>query len=81
MPCHHVNIGGTRAIVCTSRGRRPKPCSCGSGKPADLLCDWKVPNKRSGTCDRPLCAACSHVPAPNKDLCPEHAKQWKARAR
>lgn len=78
MPCQHVRLpGGGTAIVCGSRSR-PKRCSCGSGLPADLLCDWKRPEKKSGTCDKPLCERCSTKPAPDKDLCPEHAKAWEA---
>jgi hypothetical protein len=81
MPCQHVTLpGGGTAIVCGTR-RRPKLCACGSGKPANLACDWKVPGKRSGTCDAPICEACTHVPAPEKDLCPTHAAEWKARTR
>jgi hypothetical protein len=38
---------GTRGIVCT---REPaKRCRC--GKRATLLCDWKVPARKSVTCD------------------------------
>jgi hypothetical protein len=78
MPCTVTTLpNGARAIVCTS-GRR-KRCAC--GRPATKECDWKVPGKKSGTCDRPICAACTHVPAPDKDLCPQHAAEWKARAR
>jgi hypothetical protein len=78
MPCEVIHLpGGGTAIVC-SRGRRQR-CAC--GKPATLLCDWKVKGKRSGTCDKPLCASCSHSPAPEKDLCPEHAADWKARGK
>jgi len=79
MPCTVTTLpGGQRAIVCGTR-RRPKPCACGSGKPATLRCDWKVPGKRTGTCDTWLCIDCTHVPAPDKDLCPKHAAEWKAR--
>jgi hypothetical protein len=46
------------------------------GKPGKLLCDWKVDG---GTCDKPLCSNCTYVPAPDKDLCPVHAAEWKAR--
>lgn len=86
MVCQRVTLpGGQHAIVCGPR-RRPKPCACGSGKPATLLCDWKVgPGSATGapveTCDRPLCVDCTTSPAPDKDLCPDHAAQWKARAR
>lgn len=79
MPCEHVQLpSGGSAIVCTT-GRRPKCVGC--GKPARLLCDWKVPTKRHGTCDAPICASCSTKPAPGKDLCPDHAaayERWSA---
>lgn len=76
MPCNSVTLpNGTRAIVCTTSPK--KRCVCGGV--AGLLCDWKVPARRSGTCDRPICAKCSHAPAPGKDLCPEHAAAWKRR--
>jgi hypothetical protein len=32
------------------------------------------------TCDRLICVGCTHSPAPDKDLCPEHAAIWKARS-
>lgn len=77
MTCEHVTLpDGTRAIVCSS-GRR-KLCKC--GRAATLLCDWKVPAKKSGTCDAPICDRCTTSPAPDKDLCREHAKayeEWK----
>lgn len=82
MTCHHVQMpGGTVAIVCD--GRRPKRCRCGNK--ATLLCDWKVPTKKSGTCDVPLCQRCTTHPVAHgrvnfdKDLCPAHAEEWKAR--
>lgn len=73
MPCRVVTLpGGGRAIVCgpTPRSKR---CACGSGLMATQLCDWKV---EGGTCDAPICKACTHVPAPDKDLCPIHAAAW-----
>ena len=77
MPCTNetVTLGdGTeiRAIVCT---RLPR---CGCGNRTTKLCDWKVPSKKSGTCDKPLCGRCTTSPAPDKDLCPKHAKDWAA---
>lgn len=78
MPCQHVTLpGGQRAIVCSPRQPRRKCVAC--GKPADQLCDWKIPAKQSGTCDKPVCAACTHSPAPDKDLCPAHAAEWQER--
>lgn len=77
MTCHHVQLeNGARAIICTSE-RKKRCVQC--GKPADLLCDWKVPSRRSGTCDKPICGNCTHSPAPDKDLCPDHAAEWKGR--
>lgn len=75
MPCEVTTLpNGGRAIVCGSRRRQL--CAC--GRTATQLCDWKVPGRRSGTCDKPLCSRCTHVPAPDKDLCPAHAAEWKA---
>ena len=78
MVCETVQLeNGARAIVC-SPGRRKARCSeC--GKTANLLCDWKVKTRRSGTCDAPICADCTHNPAPDKDLCPTHRDEWLAR--
>jgi hypothetical protein len=82
MTCTHVTLpDGTRAIVCGPRKRTAK-CKC--GQPSTLLCDWKVPERLSGTCDKPICASCTFSPAPDKDLCPEHAtafKAWQERSR
>jgi hypothetical protein len=78
MTCTPVKLAdGSRAIICS--GRRARRRCCGCGKPADLLCDWKVKGKVSGTCDTPICSLCTHVPAPGKDLCPTHRDQWLAR--
>ena len=78
MPCEHVTLpGGQRAIVCSSRSTRR--CACGA--PGTQLCDWKVKGRRSGTCDAPICRKRTHVPATDKDLCPKHAAEWKARIR
>jgi hypothetical protein len=78
MTCERVTLpGGGVAIVCGPRQRR-KRCEC--GQPATLECDWKVPSRKSGTCDAPICAGCTTSPAPEKDLCPAHAaefEQWK----
>jgi hypothetical protein len=77
MTCEHVILpGGGAAIVCTTG--RAKRCAC--GRRAPLLCDWKVAERKSGTCDAPICAQCATSPAPGKDLCPGHAQayqEWK----
>lgn len=78
MTCERVALpGGVTAIVCSSRTRQR--CAC--GRPATRLCDWKVPTRKSGTCDEPVCARCAYQPAPGKDLCPEHRdafEHWRA---
>lgn len=76
MPCIPFSQDGVRGFVCTTRDQ--KRCACGNR--ATRLCDWKVRGKTSGTCDKPLCAKCTHVPKAGKDLCPKHAAQWKARS-
>jgi hypothetical protein len=74
MTCEHVSLpGGGSAIVCSSG--RSKRCACGGR--ATLLCDWKVPSRRSGTCDAPICRRCTVSPASDKDLCPDHAEAYK----
>lgn len=76
MPCTPFTLpNGDKGILCSGRGRTSR-CAC--GRAATLLCDWKVPQRRSGTCDRPICARCTTSPAEGKDLCPEHAKAWEA---
>lgn len=73
MACEHVTMpGGGTAIVCGTRHR----CAC--GRRATLLCDWKVPTKKSGTCDRPLCRWCTTSPSEGKDLCREHLPAFRA---
>lgn len=79
MVCTRVTLpGGQAAIVCGPRPKAKK-CGCGSGRRATLLCDWKTPDGPAETCDAPICGDCTHVPAPDKDLCPKHAAEWKAR--
>lgn len=75
MTCEHVRLpSGGAAIVCSSG--QAKRCRC--GRRADLLCDWKVPARRSGTCDVPICSNCAISPAAGKDLCPAHAEAFEA---
>lgn len=80
MPCEPIRAqlqDGTPivGVVCT-RGVRAKRCvNC--GKAADRLCDWKLTGPKAGkTCDRPVCRSCTTRPAPDKDLCPAHARAW-----
>ena len=76
--CEHVDLGnGNWAIICGTRHSR-KFCAC--GREAQLLCDWKVKDKRSGTCDRPICREHALQVGPEKHLCQPHQKayeEWK----
>lgn len=77
MHCSHLTLRAgahsVTAIVC-GRHRIARCCACGA--PAPRLCDWKLGDGR--TCDKAICVACSASPAPDKDLCPDHAKLWAA---
>ncbi len=77
MMCQRIQTPSGPMIVCGTRSRRR--CKC--GRDAILLCDWKVPDKTSGTCDAPVCTACATSLAPDKDLCRDHAaayRVWRA---
>jgi hypothetical protein len=71
--CEHLNINGSHVIVCGGR-HCERYCAC--GRPCEFLCDWKVRGKKSGTCDRPICARHAKRVAPEKHLCPEHQEAW-----
>lgn len=76
MTCEFLTLpNGARAIVCGSF----KHQKCGCGRKATLLCDWKTPNtvRKSQTCDAPLCDRCTTKPAPDKDLCKCHAREFE----
>lgn len=76
--CQHLKFAdGTEVILCGSRGKT-KFCSC--GRVADFLCDWKVPERHSGTCDAPIYKQHATEVAPEKHLCVFHAhafELWK----
>jgi hypothetical protein len=66
---------GSSAIICGMRGRKQKYCAC--GRAAHLLCDWKVREKKSGTCDAPICPSHAKQVGPDKHLCPLHQKAYE----
>lgn len=73
MPCIPFTVpGGGRGFACMAATR----CKC--GRRATRLCDWKAPERPTGTCDRAMCVRCTTRPAPEKDLCPTHAESWRA---
>ena len=71
--CTPFSINGVRGFACGPSRYTPGCCKCRTS-PARLLCDWKLPSGR--TCSKPICERCTTKPAPEKDLCPEHAKAW-----
>jgi hypothetical protein len=74
--CQHVKFpDGSAAIICGGR-HRIQYCAC--GRPCDFLCDWKVREKKSGTCDAPICAKHATQVGPDKHLCPQHQKAWES---
>lgn len=75
--CEHVKIPGQDGtlIICGLRSSTKKCVHC--GEYGQFLCDWKVQGKRSGTCDRALCAADALEVAPGKHLCREHQWAWR----
>jgi hypothetical protein len=66
---------GDEVLVCGGHART-RYCKC--GRAADLLCDWKVAGKKSGTCDEPVCKRCAVEVAPNKHLCKAHQAAWES---
>ena len=75
MPCTRAPIlGGGYAIICTRGPRRW--CAC--GQRATLQCDAPS-QRRSGTCDRHICAACATEVGPDRHLCREHAAEKRQR--
>ena len=65
---------GTVGIVCGGHARTKYCVAC--GRAADLLCDWKVKDKKSGTCDAPICPKHAQQVGPDKHLCPLHQKSY-----
>jgi hypothetical protein len=81
--CEHVVMpNGDRGLICGVRGGGSPALHCFCGRAAEALCDWKVPAKKSGTCDSPICGLHSKQVARGKHLCPEHQRSfedWKRR--
>jgi hypothetical protein len=76
MVCTPLPGGG---FLCARAQRRPI-CSIPScGRPAEFECDFKIPRKKSGTCDARLCDAHRSSVGEDRDLCPAHKKWEEAR--
>lgn len=73
-PNRPVPVGAGVVLFACSRGRSRHRCSCGAD--ATKQCDYPV--VRNGvvvTCDAHVCAKCATNVAPEKDLCPPHARR------
>jgi len=75
MKCAHLTMSDGQALIVCGAIKVATCYLC--GKEATKLCDWHGGQKR--TCDRGLCDEHATSPAPNKDLCPPHAKMWAER--
>lgn len=76
MPCVPFQTkDGLRGIACTGRrGRRRcnnSPCI----RWATLECDYPDGKRKSGTCDKPLCAECAVHFGEDTDFCPSHSRE------
>jgi hypothetical protein len=74
MTCETIILeDGFSGIVCHRERRMPK-CSV-KGCPHDSVyqCDALVPRRKSGTCDKHLCAQHRTQIAGGVDFCPKHA--------
>lgn len=79
MPCERVRMpGGGVAIVCSRAPRRRRCVGCGELTADARLCDARLKSRPGKTCDAVVCPACTTSPAPDKDLCPDHARAWRA---
>jgi hypothetical protein len=76
------NLGGAMVHIKVSRRRGGLLGACRvCGYIAERLCDWKKGPHASGespTCDLQLCRYCTTSPAKKKNLCPQHALQYRA---
>lgn len=61
-------------IICTRAA--PPPCACGAL--SRYQCDGPKPHRKSGTCDRHLCARHAQKIGPDRHHCPDCAAAPKA---
>lgn len=72
MPCTPFTLpDGSRGIICTRTRQHTMRCACGNI--ASIQCDAPT-RRRSGTCDRHLCAGCAVEVGPDLHRCPAHAE-------
>jgi hypothetical protein len=76
--CREIRLANGVVVICGEA--KSRYCAC--GRAAVALCDWKIAVRKSGTCDKPICADHAKCVAPGKHLCPEHQRHydsWKRR--
>lgn len=75
MGCEPFELPHGTAIVCNRGRRRLAKCSiCGKPCSGEYLCDYPTPDRKSGTCDRPLCSSCRVSVRREVDVCPDHPR-------
>jgi hypothetical protein len=65
--CTPFRFAGGQGILCM-RTAKPR-CACGAS--ATIQCDAPT-NRKSGTCDKHLCAECATEVGPDRHLCQAH---------
>jgi hypothetical protein len=74
MACETIILeDGFSAIVCHRERRMPKCSVKGCRSDSVYQCDALVPRKKSGTCDKHLCAQHRTSVREGVDFCPGHA--------
>jgi hypothetical protein len=75
MTCETIRMpDGRFAIVCFDRRRRPNCSVPGCRAPGAYQCDAPVAKRKSGTCDKHVCAKHRVSQGAGVDYCPEHAE-------
>jgi hypothetical protein len=80
--CERLQVGDQTVIVCGVKQTTPRFCRC--GRVAIALCDWKVRDRKSGTCDAPMCTDHAKKVGRGKHLCLDHERAyelWQRRQR
>lgn len=74
MPGGYVRMpgGGVAHVRYSNRPRRK--CSCCKDRRATLECDYPDAKRKSGLCDKPLCAKCAVKVGKDLDHCPHHPR-------
>lgn len=73
MACRTFVLGdGSVGIACGPRGKRHACSAPNCTAPSSKQCDYPVKGRKSGTCDKHLCARHAVSVGPNLDYCEPH---------